>query len=343
MYLRNCWYVAGHAEEATVKPLGRIFLDEPVVIFRTETGTLVAMDDRCPHRLAPLHKGTVCGEQIRCPYHGLRFSPAGMCTATPSGDRPPARARLKTYPLVERHEMLWIWMGEASLADTSLIPDFSRLTEDDADWLSGYLYVRGNYQLAVDNLLDLSHIEFLHPMLASPIARAHSQLEQEGDTVHFTSTLPDDKPLALALTMNPRLAPHGKTVMRERWEVPSLVFLSVEYYSATGDWYIPSGHFLTPETATTTHYFLRSGQTVDKYNAQMTEAFKSGSLHIFATEDIPMIEAQQKNIGAIDLMDHHPAILRTDAAAVRARRVLSRRIKEENSPVYTAVEAQQGQ
>lgn len=332
-FLRNCWYVAGHAEEIGEKPFARTLVEEQVVMFRTASGALVALDDRCPHRFAPLHEGKVCGEQIQCPYHGLRFDSTGACAGVPSGETPPPRAKVRSYPLVSRYGMLWIWMGDAAAADPASIPDFSRLEHDDATWFTGTLHAKGNYQLLVDNLFDLSHVEFIHPYLASAgwVERATHTVTQDGDTVTHQSVSRDDAVPAMALHMDPKLSPVGTSLFEERWDPPSVMQLNIEYQTATGSWIVPSGHFLTPETPTTTHYFLRGGQTVDPKNEQMTAGMRDGTLHIFQSEDIRMIEQQQRNLGDADLMEMQPAILRADAGAIRARRVLAKRIREETA------------
>lgn len=330
-FLRNCWYVVGHAEDAGTKPFGRKILNEPIVVYRTESGLLNAMDDRCAHRFASMHQGKVCGELLQCPYHGLLYDSSGVCVKTPTGGEPP-RARLRSYPIESRHGMLWIWMGDPSLANTDAIPDFSRLERDDAAWMTMTMYAKGNYQLLVDNLLDLSHVEFLHPFLASEgwAARAVNTIEHDGDTITVKSVAHEDNAIGLAMQMKPDLTPVGTSIQTERWDPPSVLQLSVEFYSQTGDWIVPSGHFLTPETETTTHYFLRAGNTVDKNNEAMTAAMKAGTKYVFENEDIAMIEEQQRNLGNADLMDMRPVILPADGGAVRARRVLAKKIREED-------------
>ncbi len=93
MFVRNCWYVAtwSHLLPAGAV-LGRQILDEPVVLYRTDSGRLVALEDRCPHRLAPLSLGRVRGEALQCMYHGLTLDPAGRCTRVPGTDRIPPQA-----------------------------------------------------------------------------------------------------------------------------------------------------------------------------------------------------------------------------------------------------------
>jgi phenylpropionate dioxygenase-like ring-hydroxylating dioxygenase large terminal subunit len=79
MFLRNFWYVAASINEVTRKPLGRTILGEPIVFFRKEDGTPVAIEDRCVHRHLPLSMGKLVGDLLQCHYHGLRYDSAGQC------------------------------------------------------------------------------------------------------------------------------------------------------------------------------------------------------------------------------------------------------------------------
>ena len=331
-YLRNCWYVAGHGEEAGPKPFARTYLGEPVVIYRTDAGRIVAMDNRCPHRFAPLDKGTVVGELIQCPYHGLRFDPSGKCVGLPAGGVAPSSTQRRTYSIVERHSLLWIWMGDGAAADPATIPDFSYLESPDYGWFSGYLYAKANYQLLVDNLLDLTHAEFLHPLLKSDgwAGRNEQTVTREGDTISIYNRADDDHILPIMQRMDASLPPIGTTIQHERWNAPGVIRLSVEFYSGDQQIIIPSGHFLTPESPTSTHYLVRGGQGVHPDNAGFTAGMREGVLNVFRSEDIPIVEAQQQFIGDDrDLMDLRPAMFKSDSGAVQARRLLAKRIQQE--------------
>ena len=157
MFLRNYWYVAATDAEIERKPLGRIILGEPIVFYRLEDGTPVALEDRCAHRHLPLSMGKLVGDTLQCHYHGLRYDQTGTCVRVPGQDLIPRSARVRSYPVVERYHWLWIWMGDPALADPDKITDFHWL--DDPNWgaKGQYLHVKGNWQLVVDNLLDLTH------------------------------------------------------------------------------------------------------------------------------------------------------------------------------------------
>ena len=162
MFLRDYWYVAALTTELESKPLSRQILGEHVAIYRTESGEVVALADRCPHRGYPLSLGTVVGEELVCGYHGFTFDCSGTCVSIPGQDRIPSKAVVRTYPVVEQGRWLWIWMGEGE-ADHSRLPLTPWLVDYES-WSSvaGYAKIDGSFELLVDNLLDLSHEAYLH-------------------------------------------------------------------------------------------------------------------------------------------------------------------------------------
>ncbi|MDB5682344.1 MAG: Rieske (2Fe-2S) protein, partial [Sphingomonas bacterium] len=155
-YLRNTWYVAGWGDDLGEAPLARTFLDEPVAMFRDEAGLPQAIGGRCPHRFAALGKGRVVDGQLECPYHGLRFDSTGACVFNPHEHGVVPRASVQTYPLVERHRLLWIWMGDPALADPAEIPDFAWLADPRLEAVRGSAHAEGHYELYSDNILDLA-------------------------------------------------------------------------------------------------------------------------------------------------------------------------------------------
>jgi vanillate O-demethylase monooxygenase subunit len=165
MFVKNCWYMAGWSHEFNFEPLvARIFLNEAIVLYRATNGRLIAMEDRCCHRLAPLSAGRVEGDDLRCLYHGLRFGPDGQCNEIPQQPGKPVSkvVRVRTYPVVEKHGAAWIWMGEPARAVPDLIP--SVIGPDEGPWsmLPGQMTIEANYSLLNDNLLDLTHVAYVH-------------------------------------------------------------------------------------------------------------------------------------------------------------------------------------
>jgi vanillate O-demethylase monooxygenase subunit len=162
-YVRNAWYVAAWSEQIDGgKPFAITILDEPVAIYRGESGRLVALEDRCVHRMAPLSLGRCEGDRLRCMYHGLLFSPEGAVVEIPGQAQIPPNARVRSYPVAERHSWVWVWMGEASEADEALIPPAVGLDHPDYILGHGDLDYEAEARLINDNLLDFSHLSFVH-------------------------------------------------------------------------------------------------------------------------------------------------------------------------------------
>jgi phenylpropionate dioxygenase-like ring-hydroxylating dioxygenase large terminal subunit len=163
MWIRNAWYVAAWSHEvANEGLLARTIMNDPLVLYRIGNGSVVAMEDRCCHRLAPLSLGRREGDDLRCMYHGLKFGPDGRCNEIPGQTTIPAKAVVRGYPVVERGSWIWVWMGEAARADVSQIPETIATTDPDWNIQTGCLDYAANYQLINDNLLDLSHLAFVH-------------------------------------------------------------------------------------------------------------------------------------------------------------------------------------
>jgi vanillate O-demethylase monooxygenase subunit len=339
-YLRNTWYVAAWDEE--IKPdvlFSRRLLDEPLVFFREGAGQVRALADRCPHRFAPLSKGVLCNDAVRCPYHGLEFGGSGQCTRNPHGNGAiPKAAQVRSYPVVEKYSVIWIWMGDAALADEELIPDFSCM--DPAHWYVAkrYLHARANYVLESDNILDLSHIQYLHPTTlgSDDVSSAITRVEQEGDTVwSYRQTVNEIMPAFLYAAMGiPADTPVDRWI-DVRWNAGANMLLLAGA--------VPTGrprnegretalpHLFTPETATTTHYWFSFPMPLEmgEMGAQIAESQASALAVPFTTEDLPMLEAQQVAMGNDEFWALKPVLLPGDAGGVRARRVLDALIAQE--------------
>ena len=199
-YLRNAWYVAAWSDgvgDGQLVP--RTIMDEPIVLYRKADGAVAAIEDRCAHRFAPLSMGKIVGgDRIQCPYHGLEFDGSGACVRNPHGTKNiPPRARVKSYPVIEKHKAVWVWMGDAP-ADAGKIPDFGVL--DNVPELHttkrDCIVIKANYQLIIDNLLDLSHTSYLHEGILGNADTVESDItaEQDGDDVvvgrHATNSAP---------------------------------------------------------------------------------------------------------------------------------------------------------
>jgi phenylpropionate dioxygenase-like ring-hydroxylating dioxygenase large terminal subunit len=342
-YLRNIWYLASWGEEVvTGRPLARTFLDEPVLLFRRQDGTAAAIADTCPHRFAPLSMGYQVGDSIRCAYHGLEFDGSGACLHNPHG-RIPSAARVRAYPLQEAYGALWIWMGAPEKADCALLPDLSAelVDRDDIHVQHFYHHVGANYELLSDNILDLSHIEYLHPTTFGTPAVGSSTLEvrQDGDTVVSFRKISNDP---LTPLLRSRFGEDDITFDRYldvRWHAPATLTLNIHVAKAgeakDEGFYAPGTHIFTPETATSSHYFM-TGRGEPPDEAPSEAPASRDSIDPILDEDKPMLEAQQRRIGSRDFWDLKPVLLSVDAGGVLARRLLARRIKAEQEPAPAA-------
>lgn len=163
-FVRNSWYVAGWSKDfgSALKPLEIVGIR--IVLYRASSGTLAALEDRCPHRLLPLSKGKLVDDNIQCGYHGMTFNNAGICVRVPGQDNTPERANVQAFPVVERHGVVWIWMGDANLADPDTIFDIPEMS--DAKWHihhGGQLHIKAHYLNVAENLVDPAHVSFVHP------------------------------------------------------------------------------------------------------------------------------------------------------------------------------------
>jgi vanillate O-demethylase monooxygenase subunit len=345
VFLRNTWYVAGFGRDLEPsKLIARTFLGERVVMYRKTDGTPAALQDRCPHRFVPLHIGKVKGDGVQCGYHGLEFGADGVCAHNPHGDgRIAANMRVNSYPLVEADGILWIWMGEAEKADPATIVRFPRWLNPAYVGVFGYMHVEANYQLINDNLLDLSHIQYVHPIFQRSEADAEEKpaVEEFGETdgviwSHVENHNRTPLPFGRMFDSRPRVDARTDTF----WHAPSLVHLDIslrEPGSARGegdDVEFPSLHLLTPETEGSTHYFWTMLRNVKLDDEGLSSKIRGGLEQAFANEDKPVIEMQQRELGDADLMGLKPVLLQTDSTAVRARRVLQGLLEaEQRAPV----------
>ena len=159
MFLKDCWYMAAWAAELDEgKLIGRTLLEEPVLLYRGESGAAVVLDNRCCHRGALLSNGRREGDCVRCLYHGLKFDATGRCVQIPGQDMIPATACVRAYPVVEKHSWIWVWMGDPAKADERLIPPAVGLQDPAWTLRSGRLDYEANYLLINDNLTDFTHL-----------------------------------------------------------------------------------------------------------------------------------------------------------------------------------------
>jgi len=189
MLIRNAWYMAGWAAEVTEKPLARTLVGEPIVLYRNKAGLALALADRCCHRGLPLAFGEVVDDGLQCGYHGMVYGSDGACVRIPGQDKIPPSARVRSFPVVERDRVLWLWPGDPELADPATIVPYPY--HDDPRWPHKTQVMRldCSYDLVVDNLLDLTHLAYVHRRTIGGNPDAHMRAEMHVDAtpngVHF--------------------------------------------------------------------------------------------------------------------------------------------------------------
>jgi len=343
-YLRNHWYIAAHGYElAAGKPVARTICDQPVAIFRGADGNVGILSDRCPHRFAPLSMGEVCGNELQCGYHGIRFDAEGNCTHVPGGLATPHGFRARRFPAVERHGFVWIWMGEKP-ADPALIPDFHENADPGWAPVPGYLSIGCNFQLMVDNILDLTHVVFVHKttLAGGGVTEAPLEVTVEGDKVMAQRIMFDVETAPIYR------AARGLDGRIDRWQIfeswpPSLLKVTLGARAAGAD--TPLGepvhrvlNGFTPESATRTHYFWSTSRPWAVGDAKVDALYKSMIDQAFH-EDKAIVEGQQR------MIDHDPGnayfvSFPFDKAGQAARRVLRRLIQAEQAATGTAAAAE---
>lgn len=346
MYVRNCWYVAAWTYE--LKPgalISRQVLGEPIVFYRARDEGLVALADRCCHRFAPLSLGRLEGDELRCMYHGLKFDRAGRCVEIPGQDMIPQTACVKTYPVIEAHSWIWVWMGEADKADPALIPPAVGL--DDPNWTlrSGHLDYAANYLLINDNLTDFTHLSYVHANsfgATEAFARTRPTVERLDRGVRIWRWIADglrqDAPSRVhrrgegdnwqtydflapgILLMHTAVCPYG-TAERFGGQPPDLS--QVEAISENF-----TSQAVTPMTDKTSRYFFSWGPPAGEGSDAVADAMMQLAQVAFG-EDKAMIEAQQR---IIDMGPEQKEVLTSaDVGPMQMRAVLQRLIREETS------------
>lgn len=341
-FLRNAWYVAAWGQDVSAGALeARTFLGEPVVLFRDAHGMPHALADTCPHRFAPLSRGSLSGGgRLVCAYHGLEFSPAGQCVHNPHGRVPPATVR--AYPLVERHSILWIWMGDPAKADPAAIPAFPNLDPEADVPISQRDGIRmaAHYELVTDNLLDLSHVSFLHYGILGneDTIPAEIEVDRVGDRLVSRRWMENVQVPGMFDLLFKRDGGRVDMWTDISWQAPGLMVNDAGVTEPGAGRQAGTGifghHFLTPETETSTLYHFAAvlqnprpapPDIADEVRQKLTEMRRIA----FAEQDAPMIEAQQKRKESMDAAGVRPVLLSIDKGPEAYKRVLQRLIAAE--------------
>jgi vanillate O-demethylase monooxygenase subunit len=340
MFLRNAWYVAATPDEIAEKPLGRQICGERIVFFRKADGKVAAVENFCPHRGAPLSLGSVDSGKLVCGYHGLAMGCDGKVVEMPR-QRVGGFPAIKAYAVEERHGFVWVWPGDQEIADPSRIQHLEWAESSDWAYGGGRYHINCNYQLMIDNLMDLTHETYVH---------ATSIGQKEIDEARVTTRAEGDHVITSRFIENILAPPFWQMALRangladdvpvDRWQIchfhpPSHVLIEVGVaLVGHGGYDAPNAlkassivvDFITPETETSHWYFWGMARRFKPEDEELTAKIRDGQGKIFS-EDRAMLESQQENL--LRWPERNLLKLNIDAGGVQSRRVISRLLMQE--------------
>jgi vanillate O-demethylase monooxygenase subunit len=345
MFPKNAWYVAAMPDELSAdKPLGRRICGEPMAFYRGAGGVVAAVEDFCPHRGAPLSLGFVKDGQLVCGYHGLAMGCDGKTVSMP-GQRVRGFPAIKSYPVVERHGFVWVWPGEAALAQPDAIP--VPIWDGKPDWAygGGLYHMACDFRLLVDNLMDLTHETYVH---------ANSIGQKEIDEAPVATRVVDGVVTTERYMDNIFAPPFWRAAMQaneldpdaavDRWQIcrfvpPSNVLIDVGVaLHGQGGFHAPAEKkvyavvvdYITPETDTSCWYFWGMARHFKPDDTALTDAIRTGQGKIFS-EDLEMLARQQANL--LHWPERQLLKLNIDTGGVMARKMVDQLIAAERASV----------
>lgn len=357
MFPKNAWYVAAMTHEiASSGVMARRVCDIPLAIFRSETGEIGVLLDRCPHRLFPLSSGTVEASGLRCGYHGLVFGTDGACREIPSQQEIPPNACVNSFPVRERFGLVWFWPGDPALAESTPLPgfevgegytaglDFSCLEPSDSWGVAGphVISVKANYMLAVDNLLDLTHTAFVHAKTFDNAGVLDSTREIKplgpnrlADFFGFKNRM--SAPLRTGYILDDDV-PLFDNYLETYWQAPGVMIL-VHGAVPPGQDREQDGaivlnvNIISPETDRTCHYFWAQSVYRNRGHGVVRDRWDAMTRAAFA-EDEMTLEKQQANLdrfGYDSITGNVELMLKADKAIAMARRIVERMVRDEKT------------
>jgi vanillate O-demethylase monooxygenase subunit len=350
MFPLNAWYVACTPGEIDEKPLGRTICGERIVFYRGAEGRPAALEDWCPHRGAPLSLGRVIEGKLVCGYHGLEMGCDGKTIAMP-GQRVRGFAPIRSFPVLERHGFVWVWPGEAALANEAALPAMPWANDPEWAYGGGMYHIAADYRLMIDNLMDLTHETYVHATsIGQPeIDETPCRTSVEGDSA-ITSRFMNGihAPPFWRMAMRAHALPDDQLV--DRWQIcrfhpPSHVLIEVGValaghggVEAPKDKKVSSivVDFITPETPTSMWYFWGMARNFRADDRALTAQIRDGQGKIFA-EDLEMLERQQANL--TQWPERKLLSLNIDAGGVQARKIIERIVASEQAAHAAAVPA----
>jgi vanillate O-demethylase monooxygenase subunit len=331
-YPLNCWYVVAASDEVDRSLLGRHALGHRLLLFRRQDGQVAALDDRCPHRAAPLSMGTLDGDEVVCGYHGFAYAADGECVRVPSQHHVPYGAQVRSYPVAERPPLVWVWPGHPASSRGIEPPDLPPLREPGWAVVGGTLEMAANYMLLHGNALDRTHFPYLHP---HRVHRGYVEdppplnIEVTETTVSYSRTF-TPSPLMDWQREATGLPADGEYTQRETgtFVSPALHVDETDIVGSEPDQRVyreVSVFAFTPVDAGRTLIIWRGARNYTQQDESVTEQMRQVYEGVMA-EDQPLLEAIQATTGGA--MGYQVSAA-ADAATIRARQIVDTMLAEE--------------
>jgi vanillate O-demethylase monooxygenase subunit len=340
--VRNRWYVAAFSEEITREPIERTFLGKPVALYRKEDGSPVAMYGLCPHRYYPLAKGTLEGDALKCGYHGFTFDADGTCIAIPSQDAA-GKFCQPTYPIVERGPLCWIWMGDEDKSDEVAIPPYEDFGLDQPGWCfssENYFHSKGRSQLLIDNLMDLTHLPYIHHHVPGGETMAKTALESldRPESYHvlrkgkvpfnpfFEMIFGSDASFEGLSDFTQGSDFYGPELIRT--SLPIMADLEIGKPVDESHRRLNILHAMTPETETSTHYFGFATRNFRLEDDAVGEFWLQSDNEI-RQQDVDAIDLVEKRL-EYGAENQKELLVVADRPAIKVRKRIAAMLAEEN-------------
>lgn len=335
-YVRDSWYVAALSSEVSDNPVDRRILGDLVLLYRDSNGDPVALSGLCPHRRLPLRLGKRVGDNVQCGYHGITFDTGGNCVSVPTQEKPSERLSLHKYPVAERWKWIWIWTGDPADADPNLIPDHREMGLE-GDWEATppeYYHVAARSQMLIENLLDLSHISFLHGDYIEDAAWYETPvtIERDGDRCVASRHTPSSRSSDFHRWMFPDAPELVGQDLRTVFLGPALTYSGpvVREAAANGSngrylGTMYAAHAITPETPRSSHYFSTTTRDFRTGDAAMSEELHTMDIAV-RNQDLVALAAIEAELHREDSLPPEVSV-KADNPALYVRRMIEDRLR----------------
>lgn len=342
-FVRNAWYVAATSQELDAGPVTRRILGLPVFLYRAGEGEgdgrgpAVAMLDRCPHRRFPMSQGIMEPDGVRCGYHGVKFGHDGRCLDVPAQPDRCASLSIRMFEVTEYGDWIWVWTGDEPSGGR--LPPQAPEFEETGRWRRRQIcayHLKARASLLHDNLLDLSHLSYLHAsnIGGSNVATTRPDMTATdfGLSIRRSVLDPDMWQLPLGKAMG--LSGTVVRVLHQQFYLPNLHATGSAFFETTnaGEAGAEIGsfrvlHALTPETETSMHYF-QAYQRNFLIEDEATDAIMEKVLNLPIPEDVLAVETIERELGLADELEPEQHII-SDVVGLRGRALMDRALKAE--------------